>query len=658
MVSARPSTMHARRRHRTGPDATARRQRLRAIIGIAVIAAVSVTTAIVGGALPAQANVLGSAKPKVVSDSERLPVELGMRFSSAKNGTVNGIRYYRGPQNAGPHTGSLWDSTGKRLATVAFAAETTTGWQTAYFTAPVKITADKTYVASYFAPKGGYADDINYFTTAKKVGDLTVPAGGGVYAYGAKGGYPTQNWFNSNYYVDVVFSAAGGSTTTPPKPTPTATTTPRPTPTKTPAPSPAPTSQPTTPPTTTPPTTPPPAGGGTGGGSSALNLPRIPWEGGPAYWKKFAATDKAGWDDPSFFPIVSWYNGISSNAEVAYDKSLGLNTYIGMDASTPYSLFGDNDVYWIGEKLNSSFTANSTNWVGDFLDDEVDGRYSPAEGQAYLQQIVNSLGNNGRFKYANFTQMVMATDMKAADSQAFVNKYTDAVSLDMYWYTIPYCDWKPYRDVYITPIDQANCRTASSYGKTMQSLRKQDAADGKLQPLWQFVENLNGGPGPSAPAVYITPGQLEGAVMSSVINEARGIVYFNQSFSGSCQASNVFRQSQVNKNFCGAAQVAAAKEVNNRIHALAPVINTQSYQWSFGPGLNTMLKAKDGYAYVFSMIDGSSKPGSRTFTLPAGVTGKSVQVVNENRTLTVGANGTFTDTFANEYTYHIYKIAL
>lgn len=643
MASARTS-MHGRRR-----DTTRRPRNLRALIGILGVAAVAVTTAIVGGALPAQASFLGAETPRVVTDPDRVPVELGMRFSSARNGTVDGIRYYRGPSNAGPHTGSLWDGTGKRLATVTFAGETATGWQTAKFAKPVSITAGKTYVASYFAPKGGYSDDTNYFSTDRRVGDLTVPAGGGVYAYGKNGGFPTQNWFDSNYYVDVLFTPAGGPITPPPS---TANPTKTPKPTQTPTQTPKPTQTPTGTPTQTP--TNPPAGGG---GSSTLALPRIPWEGGSDYWKKFAKPNAAGWSDPSFFPIVVWYDGISNDAEVKYDKSLGINTYIGMDPSTPYSLFKDNGVYWIGDKLNSGFTDSSTNWVGDFLDDEVDGRFTPADGRAHLQQLVNQYGNDGRFKYANFTQMVMATDMAAADSQAFVNDFTDAVSLDMYWYTIPYCSQTPYRDVYLTPVDQANCRTASSYGKTMQSLRKQDAADGKLQPLWQFVENLNGGPGPSAPAVYITPGQLQGAVMNSVINEARGIVYFNQSFSGSCQSSNVFRESQVTPNFCGNAQVAAAKEVNNRIKALAPVINTQSYQWSFGPGLNTMLKAKDGYAYVFSMIDGSSKPGSRTFTLPAGVNGKSVEVLNENRSIPV-TNGAFTDTFANEYTYHIYKVAL
>ncbi|HEX2700631.1 MAG TPA: hypothetical protein VHM89_10570, partial [Acidimicrobiales bacterium] len=35
-----------------------------------------------------------------------------------------------------------------------------------------------------------------------------------------------------------------------------------------------------------------------------LSLPRVPWESGPSYWKKFAKADAAGWDDPSFFPIA------------------------------------------------------------------------------------------------------------------------------------------------------------------------------------------------------------------------------------------------------------------------------------------------------------------------------------------------------------------
>ena len=144
--------------------------------------------------------------------------------------------------------------------------------------------------------------------------------------------------------------------------------------------------------------------------------------------------------------------------------------------------------------------------------------------------------------------------------------------------------------------------------------------------------------------------------MSSIINEARGLVYFNQSLSGPCQGGSVLRQSQVTANFCGEPQVDAASKVNSQVHKLAPVLNTQSYQYSFGAGLDTMLKTYNGSAYVFAMVDGSSKPGNRVFQLPNGIKATSVQVVDENRTIAVGADGKFTDNFANEYSYHIYKI--
>jgi hypothetical protein len=47
--------------------------------------------------------------------------------------------------------------------------------------------------------------------------------------------------------------------------------------------------------------------------------------------------------------------------------------------------------------------------------------------------------------------------------------------------------------------------------------------------------------------------------------------------------------------------------------------------------------------------------GSKTFTLPAGVTATSVTVVGEDRTIPV-SSGKFTDGFAAEYSHHVYKI--
>jgi hypothetical protein len=100
---------------------------------------------------------------------------------------------------------------------------------------------------------------------------------------------------------------------------------------------------------------------------------------------------------------------------------------------------------------------------------------------------------------------------------------------------------------------------------------------------------------------------------------------------------------------------AKATAINAKVKSLAAVLNTQSYVWSFGAGLDTALKALDGYAYIFAMPAGST--GSKTFTLPSGVTGTQVEVVGENRTIAV-SSGKFSDTFPNEYTHHVYKIKI
>jgi microcystin-dependent protein len=88
---------------------------------------------------------------------------------------------------------------------------------------------------------------------------------------------------------------------------------------------------------------------------------------------------------------------------------------------------------------------------------------------------------------------------------------------------------------------------------------------------------------------------------------------------------------------------------------MAPVLNSQPYQWNFGTGLDTSLRVYNGDAYILAMTDGGT--GVRTFTLPPGVSGAQVEVVDEGRTLTV-TNGTFTDTFSAEHTHHIYRISL
>ncbi|VXB00127.1 conserved exported hypothetical protein [Arthrobacter sp. 9AX] len=157
--------------------------------------------------------------PAVVSEDDSNAVELGMKFRSDEAGTVTGVRFYKGTANTGAHTGHLWSATGTLLATVSFGTETAAGWQQANFSAPVSITANTTYVVSYHAPNGFYAADAGFFNGSRDKAPLHGLASGtdgpnGVYRYGASA-FPNLTYNATNYWVDVVFSAA--STTPAPR---------------------------------------------------------------------------------------------------------------------------------------------------------------------------------------------------------------------------------------------------------------------------------------------------------------------------------------------------------------------------------------------------------------------------------------------------------
>ncbi len=164
-------------------------------------------------------TLFGNTTPKQVDGGDTSAVELGVRFASSQDGYISGVRFYKATGNTGAHTGSLWTASGSLLATGTFTNESASGWQTLVFSAPVAVTADTTYVASYFAPNGHYSADLSTFyykdySATPLSAQLTSGDGtkvNGVYNVGH--GFPTSSFRASNYYADVMFTA---STAVPP----------------------------------------------------------------------------------------------------------------------------------------------------------------------------------------------------------------------------------------------------------------------------------------------------------------------------------------------------------------------------------------------------------------------------------------------------------
>jgi len=169
-----------------------------------------------GGATP-------QADPGEALDSEDPnPINVGMKFTSDRYGTVTAIRFYKDADEGGTHVGSLWTAGGQLLASVTFSNETASGWQQANLATPVTIMPDTTYVVSYFAPDGDYPATTDYFYPAPS----PSPVGGanfdnpplhavpmntspnGLYSYASASAFPTSSYFGTNYWVDVSFSPA------------------------------------------------------------------------------------------------------------------------------------------------------------------------------------------------------------------------------------------------------------------------------------------------------------------------------------------------------------------------------------------------------------------------------------------------------------------
>ena len=152
-----------------------------------------------------------AATPAVESASEAGSLELGMRFTSAIDGYVTGVRFYKGDRNTGTHTGTLWSATGQELATGTFVNETASGWQTLQFASPVPIDANTAYVVSYHTNVGFYSYSGGYFTQARSSYPLTatadaVGARNGLFKASASRVFPTSSYNAANYWVDAIFS--------------------------------------------------------------------------------------------------------------------------------------------------------------------------------------------------------------------------------------------------------------------------------------------------------------------------------------------------------------------------------------------------------------------------------------------------------------------
>jgi hypothetical protein len=386
-----------------------------------------------------------------------------------------------------------------------------------------------------------------------------------------------------------------------------------------------------------------------------LNLPKIPWAGGSAYWAKFPAAAAWGWTKPSFFPINVWDAVVTSPLDAAREKAAGVNTYLNLGPGNDLAAIRAAHQSVVGDAPKNL----QPEIVGYDLTDEPDGWAGAGSGPINTQRLNCSTStpcgftlmahldatvpvNSGRFSFTNYTSGVITNP---SVGRRFLNDYQSVASMDSYFYTAT--DSACYVSKVYGVLKSGECPKAADYGHDVALERAID----RHMPLWNYVElgtTVKSGDN-------ITPGEVGGAVWSSVISGAMGINYFiEDTANGPCgKVDNVIEDTS-----CPQA-VAVTKEVtkvDGQIRALAKVLNTQSYRHSFNSRLQTMLKWYDGSYYIFALPGLRGGAGTYTLKLPAGLNATQIQVLGgEDRTIPV-KNGAFSDQFAHEYSYHLYKV--
>jgi hypothetical protein len=152
---------------------------------------------------------------------------LGTVFTVAVNGTIDGCRWFA--STVAP-TGTVqallyqWtnDATGTLLAQTNFGVITPAAWNTVNYAVPVAVVPGQRYVTCIFTPDH-YAFTNFVFTSAPIVnGNLTAvqdnPGGSphnGKFIQNATPTYPTNEFRQSNYFADVLFTASAAASGVP-----------------------------------------------------------------------------------------------------------------------------------------------------------------------------------------------------------------------------------------------------------------------------------------------------------------------------------------------------------------------------------------------------------------------------------------------------------
>lgn len=352
--------------------------------------------------------------------------------------------------------------------------------------------------------------------------------------------------------------------------------------------------------------------------------------------------------DPNYFPIGVWLQN-PSHAE-RY-RAAGFNTYVGLwhgPTEEQLAALSRAGMRVICEQNSTALRhLNDPTIVGWMHEDEPDNAQELPDHRGYGPPVLPSLivESLHRLKAADPSRPVLLNLGQGVAWDQWHGRGSRSNHPEDYPKYIDGCDIVSF-DIY--PVVHDDPQVAGHLNYVAKGVdRLIHWTEGKPKIVWNAIECTH----ISNPDRKPSPDQVRAEAWMSLIHGSRGLIYFVHEFKPRFSEAALLSDKEMR---------GAVTRLNQEIGFLAPVLNEAAMDspvvvrlQNGAAGVDALTKRHGDTTYVFA-VETEGKPASAEFNLGTAKPGSSVEVIGEERSLTVGKEK-FTDSF-RPWEVHLYRL--
>lgn len=350
--------------------------------------------------------------------------------------------------------------------------------------------------------------------------------------------------------------------------------------------------------------------------------------------------------DPNFFPLGVWLQ--HPNNAPRY-QAAGFNTYVSLwrgPTETQLTALQSTGMRIVCAQNSIALNhPNRTNIIAWMHEDEPDNSRQRGARLGFGTPTTPEqlAAEYQRMKTADPTRPVLLNLGQGVAWENWYGRGTRNRHPEDYPRYLESCDLASF-DIY--PVNHPSPEIAGNLWYVPHGVEQLRRWTGDTKPVWNLIECTT----IDLPGRKPTPAEVRAQVWMSLIHGSRGIIYFVHQF------QPVFREAALLDD---PEMLATVSNLNQQITTFAPVLNSPTITnlitvKSKNPALPiaTMTKQYAGETYLFAV---AMRPleGEVTFHLPEVAAGTKIEVLGENRSLTI-TNGSFGDHF-KPWDVHLYQ---